>query len=85
MSKRTAAPPAKVQRKLALQLGDLTWAALNANLKSYTQPQVWELLEHEFSNKKRLNFLLRLHGRFNVLRAKQERMDLLNLIKLPEH
>ena len=54
-----------------------SWLALNAFLKSATEPQCWELLKEERTGKKRLNYLIRIYGKANRLRSERERRELL--------
>jgi hypothetical protein len=39
------------------------------------------LLKYERTNKARLNFMLRIYGRYNLLRARRERQELLTAKK----
>lgn len=52
------------------------WKALNEGLKQLAEDEAYRLLQVERSDKKRLQFLLRLYGRFNTLRTIRERAEL---------
>lgn len=53
------------------------WKSLNDFLRNATEQQCTELLKQEKKGKARVQFLIRIHGRFNVLRAERERGELL--------
>lgn len=55
------------------------WKTLNEGLADLTEDQVWQLLNLERTGQKRLQFLLRLYGRFNILRTDRERKELMAL------
>jgi hypothetical protein len=54
----------------------LRWPAFNAWLQRATESDLVELLTAEQRNQCRLRILLRIHGRFNKLRAARERKEL---------
>ena len=56
---------------------DLTWQEIQTLLPTATEKQCAEMLENERKGKKRTQHILRIHGRFNVLRAQRERKELL--------
>lgn len=55
-----------------------SWERLNGVLMELPINAVKELLKHETVNRCRPNFILRLYGRFNVLRTREERAALLS-------
>lgn len=55
-----------------------SWERLNGVLMELPIDAVGELLKHEVANRCRPNFILRLYGRFNVLRTREERAALLS-------
>lgn len=55
-----------------------SWERLNAVLMELPINAVEELLKYEVAHRCRPNFVLRLYGRFNVLRTREERATLLN-------
>lgn len=54
-----------------------SWVAMNEALKTLSEKDCWKLLENEKKGQKRAQFLLRIHGRANKLRAERERRELL--------
>lgn len=54
------------------------WASLNDSIMELEEAQVQRLLEQERTGQRRPAFLLRLYGRFNTLRTKRERTELLS-------
>lgn len=54
-----------------------SWERLNSVLMELPLRAIEELLKHETLNRCRPNFVLRLYGRFNVLRTREERATLL--------
>ena len=66
-------PPAKVENTNLL----LSWKQLNDKIAELTEQEALELLEQEKAGKRRAGFLLRLHGRYNVMRTARERNELL--------
>jgi hypothetical protein len=60
-------------------IDDMTWMELQAKVmsKSVTEAELLSLLEAEKTGRKRSQYLLRLHSRYNVLRGQRERKDLL--------
>lgn len=55
----------------------VSWLALNEALMSGDLALAQGLLKEEKANKKRKQFLLRLHSRINKLRADEERSSIL--------
>ena len=54
-----------------------TWEGCNNFLRSATEAEAQEMLAAEKAGKKRVQYLLRAHARFNRQRAKRERAELL--------
>lgn len=54
-----------------------SWVNMNEALKTLTEDKCWKLLEEEKAGQKRAQFMLRIHGRANKLRAERERRELL--------
>lgn len=52
------------------------WAALNHGLPELTEKDCLELLSFERENKRRVQFMLRIYGRYNRLRTHREREEL---------
>jgi hypothetical protein len=52
------------------------WGALQEALKEIDEDNCWKLLREERSGKRRMQFLLRIHGRANKLRVERERYEL---------
>lgn len=52
---------------------------LNAVLKDANEEECATLLRHEKEHGKRHEFLIRIYGRFNKLRATRERLELIQL------
>ena len=57
-------------------LGD--WLLLNADIMELPLPALRQLIDAELRGKRRSQFILRLYGRFNRLRAIEEKTKLLN-------
>ena len=55
-----------------------SWAALNTGVKKLTETQAKALLDAERNWAKRQSFLLRIYGRYNTLRTKRERKELMS-------
>lgn len=53
------------------------WAGLNDALRAATEAEAAALLKKEQAGKARVQYLLRIHGRFNRERARREREQLL--------
>ena len=64
-------------KKLTVEdaLGD--WLICNSYLRSATEQEAKALLDAELAGKRRVQFLLRAHARFNRQRASRERSELL--------
>jgi len=54
-----------------------SWPALNAKLRVATEKECYRLMIAEARHKRRLQFLLRIYGRYNKLRGLRERQGLL--------
>lgn len=54
-----------------------SWVSMNEALKTLSEKECWSLLEQEKTGQKRAQFMLRIHGRANKLRAERERRELL--------
>ena len=52
------------------------WRLLNETLKVATEEQCWELFQLEQNGKHRVQFLIRIYGRYNKLRTTRERNNL---------
>ena len=57
------------------------WLLLNHVLRCCTERQALQLLRREQRGRNRLLFLLRVFGRYNVLRIQRERAELLRFIR----
>ena len=55
----------------------LNWRNLNANINSYSEDELKQLIIDELKDRKRSSILNRLHQRFTVVRATRERMEIL--------
>ena len=53
------------------------WTTLNIMLHTLDEERLEELLEQEIHNKKRKEFVIRLHRRLSTLRTSRERKELL--------
>lgn len=53
-----------------------SWINLNDALKNADESYCTQLLEHETANKRRKQFLRRIHSRLNKVRADRERTEL---------
>lgn len=54
------------------------WASLNEYLRDATEQQASVLLSKEKAGKRRVQYLMRIHGRLNRERARREREELLS-------
>ena len=54
-----------------------SWVVMNEALKTIDEKECWKLLEQEKKGQQRAQFMLRIHGRANKLRAERERRELL--------
>jgi hypothetical protein len=54
-----------------------SWRALNDQLPSLSEDEVFALLTHETLHERRSSHLLRLHQRYCALRDARERVDIL--------
>lgn len=58
-----------------------TWDELNAKLRTVDEKECERLLRAERAGKARTQYLLRIYGRFNVLRTERERREMLTPAK----
>lgn len=54
-----------------------SWAALNKGISKLNEQEAKALLDAERKGQQRHSFLLRIYGRYNTLRTKRERKELL--------
>lgn len=54
----------------------LSWVNLNEELQDCTEVEAQDLMNEELQGRRRKQFLLRIHSRFNKLRADRERQEL---------
>jgi hypothetical protein len=55
----------------------LSWRALNEQLPTLTEQEVWDMLTEERSTHRRANYLQRLHQRYCAMRDSRERLEIL--------
>jgi hypothetical protein len=55
----------------------LSWRALNEQLSTLTEEEVFALLTAERSTHRRANYLQRLHQRYCAMRDSRERIEIL--------
>jgi hypothetical protein len=55
----------------------LSWRALNEQLSTLTEQEVWDMLTEERSTHRRANYLQRLHQRYCAMRDSRERLEIL--------
>lgn len=55
----------------------LSWRALNNQLPTMTEAEVFDLLQQERVSERRVSFLQRLHQRYCALRDARERAEVL--------
>lgn len=53
------------------------WQALNAHVQTMDEQELQKLLKKEQMNKNRMQFLIRIYGRYNKLRTIRERKELI--------
>ena len=56
----------------------LTWERLQEELKEADEATIKRMIDYEVKHRKRLQFLLRMHGRYNKLRTTRERNELMS-------
>lgn len=56
----------------------ISWRELHRRMPSFTEAEIWHLLDEEINGPARAAFIERLHQRYCALRANRERMELLN-------
>jgi hypothetical protein len=56
----------------------LSWRALNDQLPTLTEEEVFAMLTDELNNEKRSSILQRLHQRYCALRDARERVEVLS-------
>lgn len=61
----------------------LSWRALNEQLPTLTEQEVWDMLTVERSTYRRANYLQRLHQRFCAMRDSRERIEILKEAERP--
>ena len=54
------------------------WSTLNQHVQKLDEATIADLLKKEKKGKRRTQFLLRLYGRFNILRTARERQELIS-------
>lgn len=54
----------------------MSWVDLQTFIMKAREDELIRMLEAEKFGKKRTQYLIRIHSRFNVLRARRERKDL---------
>lgn len=77
MKKIPAPVPVVAQVAAVMDASAQTWKALNDSLMDMTEQQVLQTLDAERAGQNRYQFLLRIHSRYNVLRAQRERLELI--------
>lgn len=65
----------KMTKKMQEALAN--WAACNEFLRTASEDEAATLLHHESKGKRRVQYMLRMHSRFNHERAQRERAQLL--------
>lgn len=68
--------PAAVQRALQATAALGSWTALNDVLRGASEEACAGLLRVECAGKQRVQYMLRIHARYNKLRAERERREL---------
>lgn len=61
-----------------MQAALTNWEECNAFLRTATEDEAATLLHHEQHGKQRIQYMLRMHARFNRERAQRERRELLS-------
>lgn len=56
----------------------LTWQDLQSTLRKADESTCKKMIEYELKNQRRLQFMLRMHGRYNRLRITRERAEIAN-------
>lgn len=64
-------------KKSQLEAALANWPGLNEALRAATEEEAAALLRAERGGKRRVQYLMRIHGRFNRERARRERAELL--------
>jgi len=59
------------------------WRSMTSQLHTLREDQVLSLLEIEKQGAQRVSFLERLHQRYNALRVKRERKEMIHDLLLP--
>jgi hypothetical protein len=54
-----------------------SWLELNNTLRNATEKECEELMHFERGHRNRIRMMLRIHGRFNILRAARERIEIM--------
>lgn len=60
----------------AKEILDQNWRDINKKIMEMNEEELKKLLETEQQNKKRIQYLLRIYGRYNTLRTERERNEL---------
>jgi hypothetical protein len=55
----------------------LSWSEFNLALRDVTEQEAQKMLESERHSRKRSMYMLRLYGKFSMLRKRRERRELL--------
>jgi hypothetical protein len=55
----------------------VNWRALSRDLPKLGEEELSQLLTYEKENKRRINFMLKIYGRYNKVREQRERNELL--------
>lgn len=69
-------PLVKLTSRMQAALGN--WVTCNEFLRTASENEAYTLLYHEQRGKRRVQYMLRMHSRFNHERAQRERTELLN-------
>lgn len=69
---------ALVKLNSKMQSALANWAACNEFLRTASESEAFTLLHHESRGKRRVQYMLRMHSRFNQQRAQRERTELLS-------
>jgi len=68
---------AKKKKELNQRQALDSWLNLNEFLRTATETSAESLLEMEKHGRRRIDYLRRIYGRYNLLRAQRERIELL--------
>ena len=74
--------PAQARKDGGLRIGLLdSWLDLNKVVSSMSEEESKALIDHEREHECRPAVIMRLHGRFNKLRGKRERQEMMRPVK----